>query len=787
MEQRENKKVSTQQILARTYIEENEIERIINEMLNSLVHERVKNPVIYMIKYLAGLITEEERKQNGIIIPGPYPKSQPIAKYPNIDNNNSSLLKKTLTKSLFNSIKFLKTKHGSNINHILKLSESNPQDTIGCLLTDGDCLPVFHELFTPIITQLHNLKEPQTNFVNDSFPMQKTALAFPYCSSIQNKFKSISVSYSRNIKNYPYCNVITGDKRAQVELEIVTALKALMKDKAILEMNHITYNSNQSKWDEILSYVRFDVNWNQKAQMGTGKSIIYNYYALDWPGNRSIYYTETLSIVILINFNDHFQLIATANEPLIELNNLIMNAKEILNHIEQSIQFDYSHQYGYMNSSLMLLGAGLTISTTIQLSDIDIDIKFNNGSTLIDLLHKMNFDSVNIASNENNTLSISSGFKLSFKNEKEFIEELYSKLSGILHLNPVNKISFKQLLFTKDFSALDEHIKCAYESTYDSLQYVLSSSGLTINNVIHLYINHPFNKFGVILQDATQLIAFLSFISKYLSLSQQFDVMTNKRLGDSNAIQLSLNNIQLNVVIASISISVIRNIEGYPFATSNLNQNAKVESLIVTALNTLNMREHFGDYFSLEKANERDQAMKIIKENNIVLTFNDKEIKDLQSDFPLNRGVIQFVNDNSFAVVNDIDHLQFYVNVDQPSANPYEYLYGLLRLLSEFSKQIKFAYSKSFGVIAACPRLLGTGMTISIEIDLSKINQGEDEDKAIAKAKENIEEKINKMEYDYSIDTIRNKVVLKNKITIGRSENEIYSHMINTVNTIFKV
>ena len=75
-------KVSNQQLLAKKYIEENDIERIVSEMLNSLVHERVKQPLVYMIKFLAGLMTEEERASNGLVIPEPFPKGKPIAKFP---------------------------------------------------------------------------------------------------------------------------------------------------------------------------------------------------------------------------------------------------------------------------------------------------------------------------------------------------------------------------------------------------------------------------------------------------------------------------------------------------------------------------------------------------------------------------------------------------------------------------------------------------------------------------------------------------------------------------------
>jgi arginine kinase len=39
-------------------------------MLNSLVHARDPNPIIFMIKYLANLATEQELSENGIQVSG---------------------------------------------------------------------------------------------------------------------------------------------------------------------------------------------------------------------------------------------------------------------------------------------------------------------------------------------------------------------------------------------------------------------------------------------------------------------------------------------------------------------------------------------------------------------------------------------------------------------------------------------------------------------------------------------------------------------------------------------
>ena len=147
-------KISNMQLIAKRYIEENDLERIISEMINSLVHERVKNPLVYMIKYLAGLMTEEERKINGLIIPEPFPIGQPIAKYPYLSHD--CLLKKYLNKELFKDIKYLKTKENGSLNSIIKISESYPEDKIGCQIIDGDSINVFSDLYIPIIDDYHN-------------------------------------------------------------------------------------------------------------------------------------------------------------------------------------------------------------------------------------------------------------------------------------------------------------------------------------------------------------------------------------------------------------------------------------------------------------------------------------------------------------------------------------------------------------------------------------------------------------------------------------------------------
>ena len=57
-----DKKKPERQIQAKKYLDEYDIENVISEMLNSLLHDQDPHPYVYMIKYLASLITESEIK-----------------------------------------------------------------------------------------------------------------------------------------------------------------------------------------------------------------------------------------------------------------------------------------------------------------------------------------------------------------------------------------------------------------------------------------------------------------------------------------------------------------------------------------------------------------------------------------------------------------------------------------------------------------------------------------------------------------------------------------------------
>ena len=140
---------------AQKYLDEFDIQSVVSEMLNSLLHEKDKHPYVYMIKYLASMMSEEERKQFNLSIPGPFPQAHPIVSFPKFLSEKNSELKTHLTKEIFALLKKKKTKFGNNINSVTK---TKLDDDVNCVLCDGDTVNVYPELLNPIIEDIHKIK-----------------------------------------------------------------------------------------------------------------------------------------------------------------------------------------------------------------------------------------------------------------------------------------------------------------------------------------------------------------------------------------------------------------------------------------------------------------------------------------------------------------------------------------------------------------------------------------------------------------------------------------------------
>ena len=230
MSKHEAQNSKTRRELYSQYVKTHNLESLISEMTNSVVHALSPNPIIYMIKYLTGLLSEEDRTANEISIPPPYPQGVPIVHFPKYKSSN--LLSKYLTKENWPTFKYSKTKYNNNINVLTKLNENNPDDPIGLALVDGDCINKFNAIVNDIICEVHGLRynKDQEYFKTGNFTtLNKEDVSF--IANNEKKISSISFEFCRNIDGFSFNNSIRNNSK--VKEDIVKVVNEMMSDGII--------------------------------------------------------------------------------------------------------------------------------------------------------------------------------------------------------------------------------------------------------------------------------------------------------------------------------------------------------------------------------------------------------------------------------------------------------------------------------------------------------------------------------------------------------------------------
>lgn len=302
------KQLSRAQEKARAFIEEYNVEKIISEMLNSLVHSRDEKPIIFMvsrsrflilcflqIKYLASLVTEQELDENGIVVTGPMPQRIPIITYPKFDSSCKSLLKKHLTREIWANMKKKSTSKGGNIQICAKSGVQRPEFPIGVMASDEEAYKTFGDLFQPIIKDIH----PEFDFrFNYKFDQLKADLIEVRLAEMQEQLDHVTnfrFEAQRNFKGTPFSPLMTKEAKLQVEKRVVEALGSLYGSYYQVQR----LSESDTEW---LSSIGIDPQNKNEEFDAAGIND-------DWPVGRGIFIQEQRNFLVLVNFEDHVRIV----------------------------------------------------------------------------------------------------------------------------------------------------------------------------------------------------------------------------------------------------------------------------------------------------------------------------------------------------------------------------------------------------------------------------------------------------------------------------------------------
>ena len=757
-----DKKIPERQLQAKKYLDEFDIENVISEMLNSLLHEKDPHPYVYMIKYLASLMTEEERKEFELEIPEPYPIAHPVVKFPYFSNSCKNLLSKYLTKDIFLTYRKVKTKFGNNINSITKLTELLPEDKIGCILSDCDCINAYSNLLQPIIDKVHNIKSKDLNEYQLNY-YSKILNSDLGLNQLKTSLKKLIFSFSRNIQEFPFNNFSAGNNKIA---EVAELIKEQIQDKieqgCLPNMKIYELSKDKEEAEKILKKVNFNEKWMISANLKQS-----------WPDHRYVYISDDESLVILINFCDHLQVLRLFNVNDLDIEKGYNELIDIMQQLSLVIPFETDKNYGYLTTDINLIGDGFRIYSEIILKDVDkIPIE---GCTVEELLNGIKFDNINIQKEGNEITYITyDSCKLSLKIDI-FINIYFNKLAGLCKLFNNNiekkKTSFLKINLEDRKELVFKNIKEAYEETFEELKYTISSSGMNINDRIEpVHKGNIPENLGILFKDKGEYLSFTPFVRNYILKSQNFDCYSSDHIHgkEINTPLVSIEGDDLNK-IESVYIYLFRNIDGYSFAAHKDNNNEQTEKLIKEAIENINSKEKIIEYYSLTE--NKNEAEKIINDNKLIFHCEELVKGGIDIDYPKNRGVLKFLNNPFiFGVVNDICHIKFCICMQNPQEKISPHLVQLVKINNEFFRYLKFNYNKQIGFMTASPIYLGTGMRIELKLKLDKLKIND------------VQTILNNTEF--VAEEKDDGIVLINKVTIGHSETELLCKVLEYVKKI---
>ena len=741
------KSSSNKKHLYEEYMKKYDVEHLISEMANSLVHSLSPNPIIYMIKYLTGLLSDEERTENKIDIPPPYPQGVPIVNYPKKIKEN--ILHKFLNKQNWPNYKYIKTRYNNNINNLTNLNDNSRTDKIGICLCDDDCLNCYSELLNNVIADVHDIKyEANKEFYDLSkFPKLKLNDEF-FFENLKNNLNRIRFEFNRNVEGFTYNNInkMNGKLKEEFEQEIQNLIDDGLIDKNIKKLKNIYDFINK----DIL--LQNELEWCKNARLSTD-----SYYT---DKDRSIFANDDFSIIICINFANHFKLILLGDKKNnnIDFIKLFNEGVKIIKQISLAFQFFYSKQYGYITSDISLLGSGFRIASEINLNNINEDF-----------IKKLNFDEYKI---EGNTLSSYKNYHLNERDEISFLMKYFTTLLGLIEYTNNNNNNYIEKLNLKE----DNNISKAYNETYDEIKNCLSCNGNLINDVLAPFSENE--NYRIIFKDKFDYLTFFPFICKYINLSQNFNLNELNHINHpENARDIKEINNDIIKKIININITIRRNLKDFPFPLNSIykEKNNVILDKIKEVVDKLNFKENLAEFILLKDGQE------IIKNNNLTIEHNDNLNKfNIDVDYPDYRAIIKFNKSNIFAIINDIDHIRIEYNLSNPKED-YDItkdIYNLLKILIDLNKLISFEYDDKFGFLTANPDCVGTGINAKAKIKLKNLKENE--------IKDWIEDKklYNYKEIENNDD---GKIIEINNIqSVGLSETEILGNLMFDIKDIIE-
>jgi len=287
-----------------------------------------------------------------------------------------SLLKKYLTKKVYNELKDRRTALGVTLEDIIRGGVSlpggahPPRGVGGIYAGDAESYHMFAPLLDPLIQEHHmasyrrRLGRHQTNLNPQELLGHRLDPDGDYVLFTRMRL-------ARSIKGFRFCPCITRAERRHVEILVRECLTALKTGKYV----PVVQMTNSQHDDLIQRRILFPDPDDYSCSAGTHR---------DWPDARGIYcddWDDTPSLIVWCNYEDHLAIISNAKGGDVQgvfatLSKAVWALEDALR--EQGHCYEWDNRYGYLNSSPGKIGTGLRASVYLKLVQLGRHPEFEN-------------------------------------------------------------------------------------------------------------------------------------------------------------------------------------------------------------------------------------------------------------------------------------------------------------------------------------------------------------------------------------------------------------------------
>ncbi|XP_059152400.1 arginine kinase-like [Physella acuta] len=276
--------------------------------------------------------------------------------------NCKSLLKKYLTKDVYEKLKDKKTANNATLGDCIISGVLNLDSGIGLYAADPECYTEFALLFDPVIKEYHNIRSTIAQPAIDYGDIEKlkTYENFDYhlIDPKAEMIVSTRIRVARSLKGFPFHPVLRSEDRIEIEKKCVEAFNSLTGE---FKGTYYPLSEMSKETQKQLTEEHFLFNDHDRFLKAAGG---YN----DWPTGRGIFFNETKTFLVWVNEEDHLRIISMQKgADIVTVYKRLVDGLKLL---EEKLTFARDDRLGYLNFCPSNLGSTLRGSCLMKIPQL---------------------------------------------------------------------------------------------------------------------------------------------------------------------------------------------------------------------------------------------------------------------------------------------------------------------------------------------------------------------------------------------------------------------------------